>query len=75
MEEKGATLDELFPLITGKRAKQVYANGDINDSTLFCGQVTGLLDDTPTVKEIIKGIVDDAEQVMGRLKRMGIGIQ
>jgi len=71
MEEKGATLDELFPLITGSRAKHVYADGDINDSMLFCGQAAGLVNDTPTVKEIIEGIVSEAGEVMGKLEGMG----
>ena len=75
MEEKGATLEELFPLITGKRAKNIYTNGDINDSILFCGQVAGQVNDTPTAMELIKGIVDEAEQVMEGLKEMGTAIQ
>ena len=75
MEEKGATLEELFPLITGKRAKNIYTNGDINDSILFCGQVAGQVNDTPTAMELIKGIVDEAEQIMEGLKEMGAAMQ
>lgn len=73
MEEKGATLDELFPLITGSRAKNVYANGNINDSILYCGQVAGLVNDIPTVKEIIEGIVSEAKQIMQRLQYKILG--
>ena len=70
MEEKGATLDELFPLISGSRIKESYASGDVNDAILYCGQVIGLIDETPSVKDIIDSIVEGAELVYQRLNNM-----
>ena len=72
MEEKGATLEELFPMINGTRAKRSYISGDVNDAILHCGQVVGLIDEIPSVKEIIDGIISEARQIMGRLKGRGI---
>ncbi len=72
MEERGATLEELFPMLDGQRVKRVYESGDTNDSLIYCGQAVGLIGDIPTVKEIIDGIISEARLSMERLNRMGI---
>ena len=71
MEEKGATLEELLPWLDGLRIKKSYASGDTNDAIIHCGQVVGLIDEIPTVKEIIDGIMKEAREVMGRLNKTG----
>jgi len=72
MEEKGATLEELLPLISGERAKRSYISGDVNDAVIACGQVVGLIRDIPSVKEIIDGIISEAKLIGQRLHNMGI---
>jgi nitronate monooxygenase len=72
MEEKGATLEDLFPLLDGNRAKRSYRSGDTDDSILYCGQAVGLIDDTPGVREIIEGIISEAGTIGERLRRMGL---
>ena len=74
MEKKGAALEDLFPMINGARIKASYASGDIIDAILYCGQVAGLLDDVPSIKEIIDGIISEAKEAVGRLNRMGISV-
>jgi nitronate monooxygenase len=54
MEEAGATLDELYPLLDGRRVKRAYESGDTNDSILYCGQSVGLVNEILSVKEIIE---------------------
>jgi nitronate monooxygenase len=61
MEEAGATLDELFPLLDGQRIKRAYASGATSDSLIYCGQSVGLIDEILSVKEIIEGTVRGAE--------------
>ena len=56
--------------INGKRIKKVFASGDINDAMIYCGQVAGLINEIPSVKEIIDGIVSEAKQVWQRLNGM-----
>ena len=68
MEERGATPAELFPMLDGHRAKRSYQSGKTNDSILYCGQSVGLIDEIPSVKEIIDGIISQARQIMERLK-------
>ena len=72
MEEKGATLEELLPMISGDRSKRSYISGDVNDGAIACGQVVGLIHDLPTVREIIDGIINEARLISQRLYRMGI---
>lgn len=74
MEEQGATLEELFPMLDGERIKRSYTSGDTNNSILYCGQAVGLINDIPTAKEIIDGIISEARQIMERLEGMGISI-
>ncbi|MFC1981135.1 NAD(P)H-dependent flavin oxidoreductase [Chloroflexota bacterium] len=72
MEEKGASLEELFPLINGSRIKQSYLSGDANDSILYCGQAAGLIHNIPTVKEIMDSIIREARLIGERLHGVGL---
>ena len=75
MEEKGATLEELLPMISGDRSKRSYISGDVNDATIACGQVVGLIHDLPTVRESIEGIINEARLIGQRLYKMGIPVE
>jgi NAD(P)H-dependent flavin oxidoreductase YrpB (nitropropane dioxygenase family) len=72
MEERGATLEELFPMLDGNRVRRSYQSGDTDDSVLYCGQAVGLINEIPSVKEIIDRIIKEAREVVGRLEGMGI---
>lgn len=67
MEEKGTTLEELLPLIDGRRQKQALDKGAADEAIIPCGQVVGLIDDLPTIKEIIDGIIREARTIGKRL--------
>ncbi|MBI2859971.1 MAG: nitronate monooxygenase [Chloroflexi bacterium] len=69
MEQNGATLDELFPLISGARIKRAYESGAVDDAVLYCGQAVGQITDIPTVKEIIDRTVHEAGEAARRLCR------
>lgn len=62
-EEKGTTLEELLPLVSGLRGKKALDEGDINAGVIACGQAVGLIHDRPPVKELIEGIVREARLV------------
>ncbi len=72
MEKNGASVDDLFPFVTGTRMKQSYVSGDASDAILYCGQAIGLIHDMPSVKEIIDGIIGEAGLVAQRLRAVGI---
>jgi enoyl-[acyl-carrier protein] reductase II len=49
--------------------KDGCTQGDLDRGVLPLGQCTGLIDDTPTVAEVVHRIVDEAESVLERLQR------
>ncbi len=64
MEENGATLEELAPLLSGLRGLKALQTGEMEDALIACGQVVGLIKDIPTVKELIDGIIAEAENIL-----------
>jgi NAD(P)H-dependent flavin oxidoreductase YrpB (nitropropane dioxygenase family) len=67
MEEKGAPLEEILPLISGDKVREAYSSGDISDALFTVGQVVGLVHNIPSVKEIIEGIISEARLIVERL--------
>ncbi len=72
MEQKGATLEELLPLISGQRGVNAYETGDVSGASMTIGQVVGLIHDIPSIKEIIEGIISEAKLIVQRLHNLGI---
>jgi nitronate monooxygenase len=72
MEEKGTSLEELLPMISGLRQKRALDKGDADEAMLPCGQVVGLINDIPSVKELVSGIINEARQISQRLHKMEI---
>lgn len=64
LEKEGATLEELLPLITGQRSKDVYFEGNIDGGIWSCGQSVGLVDEVLSVEELIQQMVEEAEKSM-----------
>jgi len=69
MEQRGATLEELLPMISGQRGVNTYATGDVSSASISVGQVVGLIHEIPSVKEIIDGIISEAEQIVKRINK------
>ncbi len=73
MEEKGATLEELMPLISGHLGrKALQETGDIESALIYSGQSVGLIREAPSVKEIIDSIISEAKLIGQRLKKVGV---
>lgn len=73
-ENRGAELEELLPLISGRRVMQVYEEGNINGGIFSCGQSVARIRNIPTVKELIKEIVFEAKQTTEKLGRISNSI-
>ena len=73
MEDKGAPLEEILPMISGEKVREAYSSGDISDALFTVGQVVGLVHDIPTVKEIIDSIINEARVITKRLHGTGTG--
>jgi len=68
MENRGATLEELLPMISGQRGRNAYDVGDVSGASISVGQVVGLIHDVPSVKEIIDGIISEAKLIIERFQ-------
>ncbi len=64
IETSGGDFSELFPLISGKLAKEVWQTGDVDKAMLTVGQSIGRIHDVPTVQELVDRIVADAETIL-----------
>ena len=63
--EKGANLkvDDIHEQVAGVYPK-VMIDGDMDAGAWSCGMVVGLINDIPTVKELIERIMADAERII-----------
>lgn len=65
----GAKFEDVQHLVAGTRGRQAMADGDTDGGVWSAGMVQGLIDDIPTVKELIDGIMSDAQAIIN--KRLG----
>ena len=70
MERKGASLEELAPMISGKVSFKGWVNGDLSEGIYPMGQVIGLIEDIPTVADLIKRTVNEAMETKKRLDKL-----
>ena len=71
MEKQGASIEELAPLISGERGRELMETGDTERGLLIAGQNIGLIHDIPTVKEFIDRTVKEAAEIIrGRLAQL-----
>lgn len=56
--------DQIAPLVSGVRGKQVFENGDSDFGIWTAGQVLGLIDDIPTCDQLINRMVNDAQNII-----------
>jgi len=73
MEEKGAPLEQILPVISGEKVRSAYETGDTTNAMITAGQSVGLVHDIPSVKEIIDGIMKQAEGIVKQLERIEKG--
>ena len=66
MEKQGATLNELAPLLSGKRSFDNIIKGKPEQALVACGEVVGLINDVPTVEEVVEKIMKQAKSVIER---------
>ncbi|MBN1643536.1 MAG: nitronate monooxygenase [Dehalococcoidales bacterium] len=72
LESAGAPPEVMEQLGRGKMFKGVI-EGDVEEGTLPAGQIAGMIKDIKPVKEIIEGIISEAEKVIGGLRNFGAG--
>ena len=66
VENAGGDLTDLLPLISGERARMVWKEGNAEEAMLTIGQSVGLIEDIPTVPELIERIITEANRALNR---------
>ncbi|MBI4301622.1 MAG: nitronate monooxygenase, partial [Chloroflexi bacterium] len=67
MENKGAPVEEILPLIRGDRSKRAYEEGILDGATLICGEAVGFIQDVVSVKDLIDSMAQGALAIKNRL--------
>lgn len=68
---RGGKFEDVQHLVSGQRGKTVYGSGDIEAGLWTAGMVQGLIDDIPSVNDLVRRIVDDAAELLhSRLQPM-----
>jgi NAD(P)H-dependent flavin oxidoreductase YrpB (nitropropane dioxygenase family) len=62
MEKNGATLEELFPLISGAVSREGWDTGDVEKGMYAFGQAMGRIHDIPTVQELVDRLLFEAHE-------------
>ena len=60
----GAKFEDVQHLVAGKRGQDAMAAGDTNGGIWSAGTVQGIINDIPTVKELIDRMVSEAEEII-----------
>ncbi|RDA91260.1 hypothetical protein CP533_0659 [Ophiocordyceps camponoti-saundersi (nom. inval.)] len=63
-ESQKGEFAEVAPLVSGKRGKEVFVNGDPDHGVWTAGQVIGLIHDIPTCDVLVKRIETEAEAAL-----------
>lgn len=66
--DEGGSFDDVRDLVAGARGRTVFEDGDLEAGVWSAGQCQGLIDDVPTVAELVHRIVAEAESVIDRLR-------
>lgn len=66
-EAKGATLEQVLPLVSGKLNVKATVEGDLDEGFVYAGQGVGLIHDLPTVAKLFQRMLSEAEAIGGRL--------
>ncbi len=61
IEESGGGIKEMLPQMSGQWAKNAYTSGDAEDGLFTVGQTIGLIDNIPTMRDLLSGMVADAK--------------
>lgn len=69
LENNGATIDQLLPLITGQRSKSVYFDGNIDGGIWSCGQSVGLIKEILSIKELFAQMEEEAKHSLNFMQK------
>jgi len=63
LDTSSAGLEEILDIVSGKKAKKMFNEGDLDSGIISCGQGIGLVHDIPTLKELFDSMISEASSV------------
>lgn len=70
MEKRGASVEELLKTIGSGRSRRATLDGDVEDGTIYCGQIAGMIRGLKSVDEVITEIIEGAEGLVKKLEQL-----
>jgi enoyl-[acyl-carrier protein] reductase II len=70
-ERGGISPKELLELIGPGRSRRAATEGDVEEGTVYCGQIAGLIGELKSAKEVISEIIEGAETLV---KELGVAL-
>jgi len=67
LEKQQAGLQEIVEVAAGEKARRMFQDGDLNAGVISCGQGVGLVKKVMPMKDIIEGIVHQADELRKKL--------
>ena len=64
IERAGGTFADIADLVSGRRGRKVFENGDLDAGIWSAGLCQGLIDDIPTVAELVDRMVAEATEII-----------
>jgi len=69
VERQHGGLEEIIPLISGKRSEKAWENGDVDGVPLAVGQSIGLIKEIVSCRELLEMMVREAEHILSEIQR------
>lgn len=69
-ESRDGKFEEVAPLVSGKRGREVFVNGDKDYGVWTAGQVIGLINDVPTCEVLVTRIEREALESMRKVEAL-----
>jgi len=63
-EKRGSEFSEVHELVSGKNQEKAWSTGDANAGMVTFGICGGLINEIPSCKDMVKGIVDEATAII-----------
>ncbi|MGD0275488.1 MAG: nitronate monooxygenase [Syntrophales bacterium] len=73
MEKEGKPIADIFAVVGPAREIDCHRSGDTEGSLFGVGQGVTLIDEVKGIKEIIADIIAEAEEVVGRIRKIAAG--
>lgn len=64
IESRGAEFNDIAHLVAGARGRKVFEDGDLDAGIWTAGQSQGLINDIPTVADLVHRMVSEAESII-----------